>query len=93
MSLQAPLVIHTPHALPLFREPRGSKRHLDAKPKDAATRFKPDVGSATLQGTGTGGRIGATGGTLLTQFVLKNQVRISLQESFRLRSTICTKCP
>lgn len=72
--VQAPLVIHNPHALPLFREPRGSKRHLDGKPKDAALRFKPDTGSATLQGTGTGGRIGATGGTLLTQYVLKNHV-------------------
>lgn len=72
--LQAPLVIHNPHALPLFREVRGSKRHLDGRPKDAAERMKPDVGATSVKGTGTGGEIGVTGGTLLTQYVLKNQV-------------------
>ena len=47
----------------------------DFKPLDAGMRTKPDVGATTLKGTGTGGQIGVTGGTLLTQFVLKNQVR------------------
>ncbi len=69
------MVIHNPHALPLFREVRGSKRHLDGRPKDAAERLKPDVGATSVTGTGTGGQIGVTGGTLLTQYVLKNQVR------------------
>lgn len=71
---QAPLVIHNPHALPLFREVRGSKRHVDGRPKDAAERMRPDVGATSVKGTGTGGQIGVTGGTLLTQYVLKNQV-------------------
>ena len=71
-------MIHNPHALPLFREVRGSKRHLDGRAKDAADRMKPDVGATSVTGTGTGGQIGVTGGTLLTQYVLKNQVRCLL---------------
>jgi len=78
VPLQAPLVIHNPHALPLFREERGNKRHLDGRTKDAGARTKPDVGATTLKGTGTGGQIGVTGGTLLTQFVLKNQVTLPI---------------
>ena len=32
------MVIHNPHALPLFREERGNKRHLDGRTKDAGRR-------------------------------------------------------
>lgn len=77
LFVQAPLVIHNPHALPLFREERVNKRHLDGRSKDAHERTKPDLGTTALKGTGTGGEIGSTGGTLLTQFVLKNQVGFS----------------
>ena len=74
--VQAPLFIHNPHALPLFREERRNKRHLDGRTKDAHERTKPDPGITALRGqTGTGGEIGATGGTLLTQHVLKHHVR------------------
>ena len=77
---QAPLVIHTPHALPLFREPRpGGKRKREKERADPVKSQMPDRGGAAPLKPGTGGQIGATGGTLLTQYVLKNQARDHLK--------------
>ena len=76
--LQPPLVIHNPHALPLFREDRpGGKRKREKDRADPIKSRAPERGSggaASLK-PGTGGEIGATGGTLLTQYILKNQAR------------------
>lgn len=72
---QAPLVIHTPHALPLFREDKpGGKRKREKDRMDPIKSRAPERGSAADLGVGTGGKIGVTGGTLLTQYILKNQV-------------------
>ncbi len=74
-SAQAPLVIHTPHALPLFREDKpGGKRKREKDRMDPIKSRAPERGSAADLGVGTGGKIGVTGGTLLTQYILKNQV-------------------
>ena len=69
-------MIHAPHALPLFREPRpGGKRKREKERADPVKSQMPDRGGAAPLKPGTGGQIGATGGTLLTQYVLKNQAR------------------
>ena len=74
--VQAPLLIHTPHALPMFREPRPTgKRKREKERADPIKSQMPDRGGAAPLKPGTGGKIGATGGTLLTQYVLKNQAR------------------
>lgn len=73
---QAPLIIHNPHALPMYRDDaqnRSRKRQREKDAEDDIKSRKPDPGVA-VSGLGKGGRIGATGGTLLTQYVLKNQV-------------------
>ncbi|CAL8470106.1 g9648 [Coccomyxa elongata] len=73
-DFQAPLVIHTPHALPLFREDKpGGKRKREKDRMDPIKSRAPERGSAADLGVGTGGKIGVTGGTLLTQYILKNQ--------------------
>ncbi len=48
------------------------KRKRWNDPIDPATIKRPEPGSA-VAGRGKGGKIGVTGGTLLTQYVLKNQ--------------------
>ena len=69
-------MIHAPHALPLFREPRpGGKRKREKERADPVKSQMPDRGGAAPLKPGTGGQIGATGGTLLTQYVLKHQAR------------------
>lgn len=88
-SSQAPLVIHAPHALPLFREPRpGGKRKREKERQDPVKSQMPDRGGAAPLKPGTGGQIGATGGTLLTQYVLKNQARAGLGSE----AHACCKC-
>ena len=74
--LQAPLVIHTPHALPMYREEKpATKRRREKDRQDPQKTQRPDPGPAGGIGPGSGGRIGATGGTHLTQYILKNHVR------------------
>lgn len=69
-------MIHTPHALPMFREERpGGKRKREKDRMDPIKSRAPERGAAADLRVGTGGKIGATGGTLLTQHILKNQVR------------------
>jgi hypothetical protein len=60
----------------MFREPRpGGKRKREKERADPVKSQMPDRGGAAPLKPGTGGQIGATGGTLLTQYVLKNQAR------------------
>ena len=76
MCVQAPLVIHNPHALPMYREDRPhGKRKREKDRMDPVKSRAPERGSAAQLKPGTGGTIGSTGGTLLTQYILKNQVR------------------
>ena len=74
--VQAPLVIHTPHALPMFKEAKQIRKRKSERDHDDAVKFhKPEVGSsAATLGRGAAGLIGKTGGTLLTQYILKNHV-------------------
>ena len=83
-------MIHAPHALPLFREPRpGGKRKREKERQDPVKSQMPDRGGAAPLKPGTGGQIGATGGTLLTQYVLKNQARAG---ALFLGARACCKC-
>lgn len=69
---QMPLVIHAPHTLPMYREPRPTKKHkTDGVP---ARSSKADAAGMVSATPGSGGRIGAPAKTLLTQFIMKNQV-------------------
>lgn len=76
LLLQAPVVIHTPHALPMFKEAKQIRKRKSERDNDDAVKFhKPEVGSsAATLGRGAAGLIGKTGGTLLTQYILKNHV-------------------
>ena len=76
--LQAPLVIHAPHALPMYRDDQHKRKRKSERDRDDAAKFrKPQAGQSAAQlGRGAGGNIGATGGTLLTQYVLKSQVSL-----------------
>ena len=74
---QVPLVIHNPHALPMYREERkNTKRNRERDRQDPVKTQKPTPGSAAASGPGSGGVLGSTGGTLLTQYILKNHVRL-----------------
>ncbi len=75
--LQLPLVIKTPHALPMYREDQGKgrKRPHEREADEAVRTRRPDPGGGIAGlGLGKGGKLGATGGTLLTQYILQNQV-------------------
>lgn len=74
LDFEAPVVIHTPHALPMFKEPKQIRKRKSEKDRDDAVKFhKPEAGSsAATLGRGAAGLIGKTGGTLLTQYILKN---------------------
>ncbi|KAL4854123.1 WD repeat-containing protein 70 [Chlorella vulgaris] len=75
MQLAAP-TIYNPNALPMYRDesmpgrPVGKKRRLEL---EAEKRKYQPAGSSMAKGVGTGGRLGATGGTLLTAHVLAQQ--------------------
>ncbi|KAF6259467.1 WD40 repeat-like protein [Scenedesmus sp. NREL 46B-D3] len=69
-----PLVIKTPHALPMYKEDTGRKRSRDKARMDPIKSRKPDPGATA--GLGRAGRIGATGGTLLTQHLLKTRGKL-----------------
>ena len=60
----------------MYREdkPHG-KRKREKDRMDPVKSHAPERGSAAMLKPGTGGNIGVTGGTLLTQYILKNQVR------------------
>ncbi|KAI8469749.1 MAG: WD40-repeat-containing domain protein [Monoraphidium minutum] len=68
-----PLMIKTPHALPMFRDEdhgaHGRKRGRGPEHAERSKALRPDMGPAG--GAGRQGRIGTTGGTLLTQHLLR----------------------
>ena len=85
---ERPAEIYNPHALPLYRAERGVGVPLAAtggssrksKEEDAAAAAAKSAahlpgrgGGGPALGAGSGGRIGVTGGTLLTQHVLKSR--------------------
>lgn len=62
----------------MYREDRPhGKRKREKDRMDPIKSQAPERGSAAQLKPGTGGNIGVTGGTLLTQYILKNQVRCS----------------
>lgn len=61
-------VIHNPHALPLFRDQPSRKRQREKILKDPLKSHKPEL---PMTGPGFGGRVGASKGSLLTQYLLK----------------------
>ncbi|KAE8730612.1 hypothetical protein F3Y22_tig00002919pilonHSYRG00256 [Hibiscus syriacus] len=67
-NFEAPLVIHNPHALPLFRGQPSRKRQREKILKDPIKSHKPEL---LINGPGHGGRVGSTKGSLLTQYLLK----------------------
>ncbi|XP_021279510.1 WD repeat-containing protein 70 [Herrania umbratica] len=67
-DFEAPLVIHNPHALPLFRDQPSRKRQREKILKDPIKSHKPEL---PITGPGYGGRVGASKGSLLTQYLLK----------------------
>lgn len=67
-DFEAPLVIHNPHALPLFRDQPSRKRQREKILKDPIKSHKPEI---PINGPGYGGRVGASKGSLLTQYLLK----------------------
>ncbi|TYG62662.1 hypothetical protein ES288_D07G249600v1 [Gossypium darwinii] len=67
-DFEAPLVIHNPHALPLFRDQPSRKRQREKILKDPVKSHKPEL---PITGPGHGGRVGSTKGSLLTQYLLK----------------------
>ena len=79
---QLPLVIKTPHALPMYRDDQGKgrKRPYEREADEAIRTKRPDPGGGLPGlGLGKGGKLGATGGTLLTQYILQNQVSDELR--------------
>lgn len=67
-DFEVPLVIHNPHALPLFRDQPSRKRQREKILKDPIKSHKPEV---PITGPGHGGRVGTSKGSLLTQYLLK----------------------
>ncbi|KAL5996735.1 hypothetical protein ACLOJK_007655 [Asimina triloba] len=67
-DFEAKPVIHNPHALPLFRDQPSRKRQREKELKDPIKSRKPDL---PMTGPGFGGRVGASKGSLLTQYLLK----------------------
>jgi hypothetical protein len=59
----------------MFRDDDAKRKRPFERMRERAVKTKrPDPGNAVANGLGKQGRIGATGGTLLTQYILKNQV-------------------
>lgn len=86
--------IYNPNALPLYRDAvpaglPGSKRKK--APVDMSIRtsksFRPDAGQAGTS-KGAGGKLGATGGTLLTQYILKHQGALKAPADEDVRASI-----
>ncbi|CAM6090255.1 unnamed protein product [Calypogeia fissa] len=61
-------VIHSPHALPMFRDESSRKRQREKALIDPIKSRRPDL---PVTGPGFGGRIGTTKGSLLTQYLMK----------------------
>lgn len=62
----------------MYRDDRPhGKRKREKDRQDPLKSHAPERGSAAQLKPGTGGTIGSTGGTLLTQYILKNQARLT----------------
>ncbi|PPS00970.1 hypothetical protein GOBAR_AA19702 [Gossypium barbadense] len=84
-DFEAPLVIHNPHALPLFRDQPSRKRQREKILKDPVKSHKPEL---PITGPGHGGRVGSTKGSLLTQYLLKRLTScLSLQQGGMIKET------
>lgn len=70
-DFEAKPVIHNPHALPLFRDQPSRKREREKTLKDPLKSHKPEL---PMTGPGFGGRVGASKGSLLTQYLMKVMV-------------------
>ena len=64
----------------MFKEAKQIRKRKSERDHDDAVKFhKPEVGSsAATLGRGAAGLIGKTGGTLLTQYILKNHVSLCI---------------
>ena len=64
----------------MFKEAKQIRKRKSERDHDDAVKFhKPEVGSsAATLGRGAAGLIGKTGGTLLTQYILKNHVSLCM---------------
>lgn len=90
MQVAKALPIYNPNALPLFREPMPGMRKrktADEMAAEARQKHRPDIGSA-VPGVGAAGKLGATGGTLLTQYVLKTHGLLKNPEEEDVRASI-----
>ncbi|XP_024530300.1 WD repeat-containing protein 70 [Selaginella moellendorffii] len=67
-DFEAPPVVRNPHALPMFRDEPSRKRQREKARNDPLKSRRPDL---PINGPGHGGRVGATKGSLLTQYLLK----------------------
>ncbi|XP_020591411.1 WD repeat-containing protein 70 [Phalaenopsis equestris] len=67
-DFEAQPIVHNPHALPLFRDQPSRKRQREKILKDPLKSHKPEL---PVNGPGFGGRVGATKGSLLTQYLMK----------------------
>ena len=91
--------IYNPNALPLVREAwpggggggGGGGRGKRKQPEDASIRttksFKPEQGQAGVT-VGAGGKLGTTGGSLLTQYIMKNQGQLKNPADEDVRASI-----
>ena len=78
-------ISYTPHALPMFKQPmpgqKAPEESIKAKRKDPIVSKKPQP---PVTGVGTGGATGGTGGTLLTQHIMKQSDMIG-DKNWRLQ--------
>ncbi|KAJ0113267.1 hypothetical protein Patl1_01681 [Pistacia atlantica] len=80
-------VIHNPHALPLFRDQPSRKRQREKTLKDPIKSHKPEL---PITGPGYGGRVGASKGSLLTQYLMKWELLtygVPLQQGGMIKET------
>eukprot|EP00958_Prasinococcus_capsulatus_P025673 scaffold4409_cov369-Prasinococcus_capsulatus_cf.AAC.26 len=64
-------VIHTPHALPMFKEGGSRKRQREKTLQDPVRTRQPEGAPIQGHGKGVGGRLGQTSKSLLSQYLLK----------------------
>lgn len=83
--------IFNPNALPMYRQqwPGKGKRKTDDDYSRSSKALKPAQGSAApAAAKGAGGQLGATGGTLLTQYVLKHHGLLKNPKDEDIRASI-----
>jgi hypothetical protein len=80
--------IFNPNALPLYRQQwPGKKRPTDDLSIRSSKSFKPEIGQAGVT-KGSGGQLGTTGGSLLTQYIMKNQGQLKNPAEEDVRASI-----